>query len=73
MGRSDSGEFRVITPVEPSRSGPPLELGDDLDSMVGEEFESVEGTFARNSEPRALSLDLSSEGVPSSSFSASEE
>jgi hypothetical protein len=73
MGRSDGGEFRAISPVEPLRSGLPLGLEDGLDSVVGKEFESVEGTFVKDSESRLFSPDFSSEGVVSSSLLASEE
>jgi hypothetical protein len=38
-----------------------------LDSIVGDEFKSVDGTFAEDSAVRVLSLDFSSEGVSSSS------
>jgi hypothetical protein len=56
------GAFRAISPVEPLRSGLVSGLADGLDSIVGDEFESVEGTFANDSESRVLSSDFFSEG-----------
>ena len=65
--------LRAISPVEPLRLGPASGIADCLDSIVGDEFESVEGTFAKDSESRVLSLDSSSDGVASSSLLAREE
>jgi|ERR1035438_930650 hypothetical protein len=48
-------------------------LADGLDSIVGDEFKSVEGTFAKDSEYRVFSLEFSSEGVASSSLLTPEE
>src|SRR6266850_1513057 len=63
----------AISPVEPLRSGLASGLADGLDSIVGDEFESAEGTFAKDSESRVLSLDFYSEGVASWSLLAPEE
>ena len=73
LGLTGGGAIRAISPVEPLRSGRASGLADGLDSIVGDEFESVEGTFAKDSESRVLSLDFSSEGVASSSLLAPEE
>ena len=73
LGLAGGGAFRAIGPVEPLRSGLASGLADGLDSIVGDEFESVEGTFAKDSESRVLSLDSSSDGVASSSLLAREE
>jgi len=67
------GAFRAISPVEPLRSGLASGLEDGLDSIVGDKLESVEVTFAKDSEPRVLSLDFFSEGVASWSLLVSEE
>ena len=48
-------------------------LADGLDSIVGDEFKSVEGSFAKDSEYRVFSLELLSEGVGSSSLLTPEE
>ena len=63
----------AISPVEPLRLGPASGIADGLDSIVGDEFESVWGTFAKDSVSRVLSLDFSSEGGASSSLLATEE
>ena len=73
LGLAGGGAFRAISPVEPLRSGLASGLADGLDSIVGDEFESVEGTFANDLESRVLSLDFVSGGVASSSLSAPEE
>ena len=73
LGLAGGDAIRAISPVEPLRSGLPLGLVDGLDSIVGDEFESMEGTFAKDSESRVFSLDFSSESVASSSLLASEE
>src|ERR1700722_18006448 len=64
--------LRAISPVEPLRLGPASGIADCLDSIVGDEFESVEGTFTEGSESRVPSLDFSSEGGVSSSLLAPE-
>jgi hypothetical protein len=64
--------LRAISPVEPLRLGPASGIADCLDSIVGDEFESVDGTFTEGSEFRVPSLDFSSEGGVSSSLLASE-
>src|ERR1700722_2190767 len=66
------GTLRAISPVEPLRLGPTSGIADCLDSIVGDEFESVEGTFTEGSESRVPSLDFSSEGGVSSSLLAPE-
>ena len=73
LGLVGGGVFRAISPVEPLRSGLASGLADGLDSIAGDEFETVESTFANDSESRVLSLDFSSEGVASSSLLAPEE
>jgi|SRR5580698_6691583 hypothetical protein len=65
--------FRAVSPFEPLRSGLLTGLADGLDSIVGDEFESVEGTFAKDSGYRVFSLEFSSEGVASSSLLTPEE
>jgi hypothetical protein len=72
-GLAGEGAFRAVSPFEPLRSGLLSGLADSLDSVVGDEFKSVEGTFAKDSEFRVLSLDFSSEGMASSSLLAPEE
>jgi hypothetical protein len=67
------GVFRAVSPFEPLRSGLLTGLADGLDSIVGDEFKSVEGTFAKDSEYRVFSLEFSSEGVASSSLLTPEE
>jgi hypothetical protein len=73
LGLAAGGAFRAISPVEPLRSGLTSGIADGLDSIVGDEFESVEGTFTKDSESRVLSLDFSSEGGVPSSLLAPEE
>jgi hypothetical protein len=69
-----SGEvFRAVSPFEPLLSGLLMGLADGLDSIVGDEFKSLEGTFAKDSEYRVFSLEFSSEGVASSSLLTPEE
>ena len=72
-GLAGGGAFRAFSPFEPLRSGPLSGLADGLDSIVGDEFKSVEGTFAKDSEYLVLSLEFSSECVRSSSLLAPEE
>jgi hypothetical protein len=50
-----------------------LGSADGFDSIVGDEFESMGGTFAKDSESRVFFLDFSSEGVASLSLLASVE
>ena len=69
---ADGGTLRAISPVEPLRLGPASGIADCLDSIVGDEFESVEGTFTEGSESGVPSLDFSSEGGVSSSLLAPE-
>src|ERR1700751_6211924 len=69
---AEGGTLRAISPVEPPRLGPTSGIADCLDSIVGDEFESVEGTFTKGSESRVPSLDFSSEGGVSSSLLAPE-
>jgi hypothetical protein len=64
------GTLRAISPVEPLRLGPASGIADRLDSIVEDEFESVEDTFTEGSESRVPSLDFSSEGGVSSSLLA---
>src|ERR1700757_1643844 len=66
------GTLRAISPVEPLRLGPASGIADRLDSIVGDEFESVEGTFMEGSESRVPSLGFSSEAGVSSSLLAPE-
>ena len=73
LGLAGGGAFRAINPVEPLRPVLASGLADGLDSIVGDEFESAEGTFAKDSESRVLSLDSFSEGVASWSLLAPEE
>jgi len=49
-GLASGGVFRAVSPFEPLRSGLLTGLADGLDSIVGDEFKSVEGTFAKDSE-----------------------
>jgi len=63
LGLAGGGAFRAISPAEPLRPGLASGLTVGLDSIVRDEFESVEGSFAKVSESRVLSLDFSSEGV----------
>jgi hypothetical protein len=67
LGLARGGAFRAIS--LPSRSG----LASGLDSIVGDESESVEGTCANDSESRVLFSYLFSEGLASSSLLALEE
>ena len=64
--------LRAISPVEPLRLGPTSGIADCLDSIVGDEFESVDGTFTEGSESHVPSPDFSSEGGVSSSLLAPE-
>jgi hypothetical protein len=73
LGLARGGAFRATSPVEPLRSGLASGLADGLDSIVGDEFESVEGTFAKDSESRAPFSEFFSEGLASSSLLAPEE
>jgi hypothetical protein len=73
LGLAPGGTFSAISPVDPSRSGLASALAGGLDFIVGDEFESVEGTFAKDSESRVLSSDFFSEGVALSSLLAPEE
>jgi hypothetical protein len=73
LGFAGGGASRAISPAEPLRAGLASGLTDGLASIVGDEFASMEGTFAKDSEFLALPLDFSSEGVASLSFSAPEE
>ena len=70
---ADGGALRAISPVEPLRLGPTSGIADCLDSIVGDEFETVEGTLTEGSESRVPSVDFSSEGGVSSSLLAPEE
>ena len=70
---ADGGTLRAISPVEPLRLGPTSGIADCLDSIVGDEFESLEDTFTEGSESQVPSLDFSSEGGVSSSLLAPEE
>ncbi len=72
-GLAGGGAFRAVGSFEPLRSGLLSGLADGLDSIVGDEFKSVGGAFAKDSEFRVLSLEFSSEGVASSSLLAPEE
>jgi hypothetical protein len=72
-GLASGGVFRAVNPFEPLRSGLLMGLADGLDSIVGDEFKSVEGSFAKDSEYRVFSLELLSEGVGSSSLLTPEE
>jgi hypothetical protein len=67
---ASGGVFRAVSPFEPLRSGLLTGLADGLDSIVGDEFKSAEGTFAKDS---VLSLEVSSEGVASSSLLTPDE
>jgi len=73
LGLARGGAFRAISPVEPLRSGLAWGLAGGLDAIVGDEFGSVEGTFAKDSESRVLFLDFFSGGQASSSLLAREE
>jgi hypothetical protein len=73
LGLAGGGVFRANSPVETLRSGLPSGLADGLDSIVGDELEAVEGTFAKDLESQVLSLDFSAEGGASSSLLAPEE
>src|ERR1700722_10788144 len=69
---ADGGTLPAISPVEPLRLRPTSGILDCLDSLAGDEFESVDGTFTEGSESRVSSLDFSSEGGGSSSLLAPE-
>ena len=73
LGVTGGGAFRAISPAEPLR--PELASGptDGFDSIAGEEFEIVEGTFAKDSDSRVLSLGFSSEGAASPGLLAAQE
>jgi hypothetical protein len=73
LGLAGGGAFRAISPAEPFRPGVGSALTDGLDSVVGDEFESAEATFAKDSESRVLSLGFSSKDETSSSLLAPEE
>ena len=73
LGLVGGSVFRAISPVEPLRSELTSGLADGLDPIVGDELEAVEGTFAKDSESRVLSLDFSAEGGAPSSLLAPEE
>lgn len=73
LGLAGGGALRAISPAEPLHPGLASGLTDGLDSTVGDEFESAEGTFAKDSESRVLSLGFSSKGETSSSLLAPEE
>ena len=73
LGLARSGAFRAISPIKPLRSGLASGLADGLDPIEGDEFESVEGPFAKDSEPRVLSLGFFPEGVASPSLLAPKE
>lgn len=73
LGLAGGGAFRAINPGGPLRPGLASGLTDGLDSIVGDELESVEDTFAEDSESRVLSLGFSSKGETSSSLLAPEE
>jgi hypothetical protein len=60
LGLASGGAFRAISPAEPLRSGLASELTDALASIIGDEFESAEGTFAKDLEFRVFSLDFPS-------------
>jgi hypothetical protein len=73
LGLARSGAFRAISPIKPLRSGLASGLADGLDPIEGDEFESVEGPFAKDSESRVLSLGFFPEGVASPSLLAPKE
>ncbi len=73
LGLADGGVFRAITPAELLRPGAGLASIDGFDSIAGEEFEFVEGMFAKDSDSRVLSLDFSSEDAVSLSLLVPEE
>jgi hypothetical protein len=73
LGVAGGGVFREIPPTEPLRPGSGSGLTDGFNSIVGDEFEFVEGTFAKDSSSRVLSLDFSLEVVVSPGLLAPEE
>jgi len=73
LGLVGGGVLRATSPVAPLRPGLTSGLADGLDSIVGDELEAVEGTFAKDLESQVLSLDFSAEGGASSSLLAPEE
>ena len=73
LGLAGGGAFRAISPAGPLCPGVGLPLTDGLDSVVGNEFESAEATFAKDSESRMLSMGFSSKGETSSSLLAPDE
>jgi len=73
LGLSGGRAFRAISPAKPLRSELAWGLTDGFNSVVGDKFEFVEGTFAKDSECRVLSLDFSSGVVASLSLLAPEE
>ena len=73
LGLAGGGAFRAGGQAEPLRPGLASGRTEGFDSIAEDEFESVEGTLAKDSEPRLLSLGFSSEGEASSSLLAAEE
>lgn len=63
LALASGGALRATSPAERLRPGLGSGLTDGVDFSVGDELESAEGDFAKDSEPRVLSLDFSSEGV----------
>src|SRR3984893_9599024 len=72
-GLAGGDAFRAVGSFEPLRSRLLSRLADGLDSVVSDEFKSMEGTFAKDSGFGVLSLEFSSEGMASSSLLAPEE
>jgi hypothetical protein len=73
LGFAGGGAFRAISPADPLRAARASGLTDGLASIVGDEFASVEATFAKDSDFLALSQDFSSESVAPLTLLASAE
>lgn len=67
-GLAGGGAFRAVSPFEPLCSGLLSGLANRLAAIVGDDCKSAEGTFAKDSEYRVLSLELSLEAAALSSL-----
>ena len=70
LGLAGGGVFRAINPAELLGSGAGPGSIDGFDSIAGEVFEFVEGTFATDSKSRLFPLGFSSESTASTSLLA---